>query len=73
LPNEITTQSMKTTGLYKSFKVLLLDVLNDHRTRTVAKKATRFYVGYWGRSLYFFLGVQVTITAVLVMVNRMLP
>ncbi|MDF1527391.1 MAG: hypothetical protein P1S59_14250 [bacterium] len=60
-------------SLSSSARTLLLDLLEDHRTRVLARKASRLYIGYWGRSLYFFLGVQVTFTAIVVMANRMLP
>ena len=30
-----------------------------------------FYIGYWGRVLYLFLGIQVTITALLIMANNL--
>ena len=73
MSKEMTTQCTETTGLYKSCKVLLLDVLNDHRTRVIARKTVRYYIGYWGRFLYIVLGVQASITAMLVMANRMLP
>ena len=60
-------------SLRRSARALLLDVLDDHRTRVVAKKAARFYIGYWGRFLYIILGVHAILTAALVMANRMLP
>jgi hypothetical protein len=66
-------KNMKIKSLFEIGSDLLLEILERDSYRDLLKKGVRIYLGYWGRSLYFFLGVQVFLTAALVMANRMLP